>query len=171
MADRTIFLIGFMGCGKSTVSKILADKLRLKMIDSDEYIENCEKMKITEMFEKYGEEYFRERETDFLRKIGEIGPAVVACGGGMAVRRQNAELMKEKGIVIFLTAKPETIYERVRYSSQRPLLNNNMNIGYITKLMEGRMPAYESAGDCKVETDGRAPEDIADEIIEIYSNI
>lgn len=170
MADKNIFLIGFMGCGKSTVSKILADKLKFKRIDSDEYIENSEHMKITEMFEKHGENYFRERETDFLKNLSGSNPVIIACGGGMAMRRNNAELMKEKGIVVFLTAKPETIYDRVKDSTKRPLLNNNMNVGYIKQLMDSRAEAYGGAADFKISTDDRTPGEIADEIIEIYSN-
>lgn len=170
MADKNIFLIGFMGCGKSTVSKILADKLKFKRIDSDEYIENSEHMKITEMFEKHGENYFRERETDFLKNLNGSNPVIIACGGGMAMRRNNAELMKEKGIVVFLTAKPETIYDRVKDSTKRPLLNNNMNVGYIKQLMDSRAEAYGSAADFKISTDDRTPGEIADEIIEIYIN-
>lgn len=172
MADicKNIFLIGFMGCGKSTVSRELADRLKLKRIDSDSYIEKCERMKITEMFEKYGEEYFRERETEFLKDLETDNAVIVACGGGMAMRRQNVELMKEKGTVIFLTAEPDTIYNRVKDSTERPLLNNNMNADYIKELMDRRTGTYNSAADCNISTDGKSPGVIAEEIIEFCSN-
>lgn len=166
---KNIFLIGFMGCGKSTVSKILAARLKFDRIDSDEYIEKHEQMKITEMFEKYGEGYFREKETDFLSEL-ECDSVIIACGGGMAMREQNANIMKEKGIVVFLTAEPETIYDRIKDSTKRPLLNDNMNVGYIKQLMDSRVKAYGAACDYKVSTDGKNPDAIADEIIELYSN-
>lgn len=165
MLKNNVFLIGFMGCGKSTISKMLSEKLGLKMVDSDEYIENEQNMKISDMFKKYGEEYFRKCETEFLVGLSSSEGYIVACGGGMAVNEKNVSLMKQKGTVIMLTATAETIFERVRRSMHRPLLNGNMNIDYIRKLMNERTPAYTNACDCMISTDNKSPSVIADEII------
>lgn len=168
MKDKTnIFLIGFMGCGKSTVSKMLSERLGLKAVDSDEYIENEHNMKISDMFEKYGEEYFRKCETDFLDNLLPDAGYIVACGGGMAVNEKNVCIMKEKGIVVMLDAAAETIFERVRRSTHRPLLYGNMNIDYIRKLMDARMPAYNSACDFRICVDNKSPYVITDEIMDI----
>ena len=165
MLKNNVFLIGFMGCGKSTISKMLSEKLGLKMVDSDEYIENEQNMKISDMFKKYGEVDFRKCDTEFLAGLSSSEGYIVACGGGMAVNEKNVSLMKQKGTVIMLTATAETIFERVRRSTHRPLLNGNMNIDYIRKLMNERTPAYTNACDHMISTDNKSPFVIADEII------
>lgn len=163
--NRNIFLIGFMGCGKSTVSKILSSKLNMEEQDSDAYIENQEKMTIADIFAEKGEEYFRDLETKFLKSLHPQQGVIIACGGGMALREENALLMSQKGTVIMLTAGPETIFERVRYSNNRPLLNNNMNVDYIRDMMDKRIPFYEAASSHIIKTDNKKPAEIADEII------
>ena len=103
-------------------------------------------------------------ETELLRELALTGDTVISCGGGMALRRENVELMKKNGIVILLTAQPDTILERVKGSTSRPLLNGHMNTEYIAELMAERRPAYLAAADAVVETDGRSAEDIAAEV-------
>ena len=162
---HNIFLVGFMGCGKSTISSVLASCLGMKEIDTDAYIENEQGMKIADIFKGYGEKYFRELETAFLEKLPENDSSVIACGGGMAVNEYNVSVMKKCGKVVMLDATPETIYNRVKHSNTRPLLNGNMNVEYIANLLEARKPFYERAYDVKVSTDGRSKEQIAYEII------
>ncbi len=164
---KYIFLIGFMGCGKSTISRELSKRLGVQALDSDACIENEQNMKISDMFERYGEEYFRQCETDFLNNLSPDGGCIIACGGGMAISERNVRIMKDKGMVILLDVSPETVYERVREGRDRPLLNGNMNIEYISKLMSARMPAYESACDIRICVDDKSPYVITDEIVDI----
>ena len=163
---ENIFLIGFMGTGKTTVSRQLGSMLKFLEIDLDQEIELRKQMKISEIFESYGEEYFREIETNLVQEFENKSGYVVSCGGGAVLRQENVESMKKNGTIVLLAATPETVYERVRYGNNRPILNGNMNVEYITELMERRDSFYRAAADITVVTDGRDPEDIAKEIKE-----
>lgn len=165
---KHIYLIGFMGTGKSTVSRKLKSLMKVNEIDMDEAIVHENGMSINEMFEQFGEWYFREKETEMLHKLVKYQPAIISCGGGTVLKKKNVDLMKDSGIIILLTAAPETIYERVKNGRERPILNGHMNVEYIAELMEKRREAYETACDVKVSTDGKTPEKIAKEIMCYY---
>lgn len=162
--NENIMLIGFMGVGKSTISKALSDETGMPEVDVDAYIVEREGMPITEIFDKHGEDYFRDVETKCLREIQEIGGRIVSCGGGAVLRDENVEIMKSGGKILLLTATPETIFERVRYSTNRPILNGHMNVEFIKELMDKRNPRYTAVADVIVETDGKAIETIVREI-------
>ncbi|MBR5127067.1 MAG: shikimate kinase [Roseburia sp.] len=164
---KNIFLIGFMGCGKSTIARKLSQKLGLEQVEMDELIVQEQGMPITEIFEKFGEAYFRDIETDLVRRLKAKDGVVVSCGGGAVLREENRKLMKESGVIIWLTAKPETILMRVKHSTNRPILNGNMNVEYIAELMEKRRACYEDAADYKVATDEKSREEICAEILNI----
>ncbi len=159
-----------MGSGKSTNGKTLSDMTGADLIEMDDEIKKDMNMEITEIFDKYGEPYFRDLETQLIRDITGRAPAIVSCGGGAVLRSENVALMKENGVIVLLEAEPETIYERVSDSTDRPVLNGNMNIGYITDLMEKRRPAYESAADITAVTDGRTSDEICSEILDRVSD-
>lgn len=163
---KHIFLIGFMGTGKSTISKELNYRFGKPEIDTDLWIEEQEGRSIPEIFESEGEDYFRDRETAMLDELGVLKPSVISCGGGMALRDLNVRKMQALGKIVLLTAAPEAIYERVRSSDNRPLLQDHKDVGYIRELMEKRMPFYERAADIQVATDNRMICDIAKEILE-----
>ncbi len=165
-----IYLIGFMGTGKTTISHKLQQLTQAEEIDMDAWIVEKNGMSINDMFEKYGETYFRDRETDAVREIAGYAPAIVSCGGGAVLRDENTKMMKESGRIVLLTATPETVYERVKDSTDRPLLNGNMNVEHIANLMEKRRELYANACDIKVATDGKTPDEIADEILKISQN-
>lgn len=162
---KNIFLIGFMGCGKSTIARALSEKLGVIQVEMDELIVEEQGMPITEIFEKYGEEHFRDIETDLVHRLQEKDGCVVSCGGGAVLREENRDMMKQSGVIVLLTAKPETILERVKNSTKRPVLNGNMNVEYITELMERRRACYEDAADITVATDGKSVEEIFRAII------
>lgn len=162
---KNIFLIGFMGTGKSTIAKALSEKLGIPQIEMDERIEQEQDMPITEIFAKYGEEHFRDIETDLLRRLQEQDGVVVSCGGGAVLREVNRDIMKKSGCIVLLTAKPETILERVKDSTNRPILNGNMNVEYIAELMERRRACYEAAADVVVATDGKSCGEICGEVL------
>ena len=162
-----IYLIGFMGTGKTTISHKLQQLTQAEEIDMDAWIVEKNGMSINDMFEKYGEIYFRDRETDALYEIAGYAPAIVSCGGGAVLRDENTQMMKKTGKIVLLTATPETIYERVKDSTDRPLLNGNMNVEHIASLMEKRRELYANACDLQVATDGKTPDEIAEEILKI----
>ena len=151
-----IYLIGFMGTGKSTVSKSLAKLLGYGEIDTDAWIVRQQNKSIAEIFELQKEKH-----------------KIISCGGGMAMRKENVTLMQKNGVVVLLTAQPETILERVKNDQGRPVLNGNMNVKYIERLLAQRSPFYQAAGEVVVPTDHRAPDDIAQEIkknLEFFKN-
>ncbi len=164
--NRHIILIGFMGVGKSTISRELSRLASRSEIDTDQWIEKKEGRAISDIFEKEGETYFRDLETSMIDELGLIKPAIISCGGGMALRELNVRKLQAIGTVVLLTAKPETIFERVRYNSTRPLLKDNMNIDYIRQMMEKRRAYYEHAATVTVSTDGKIITEIAKEILE-----
>ena len=162
-----IFLIGFMGCGKSTNAACLAEMTGAKQLEMDQMIVENEGMAIADIFKEKGEPYFRELETNLIRSFAGQEPAVISCGGGAVLKEENVRLMKECGKIVLLTATPETIYARVKDSTERPVLNGNMNLAYIEDLMEKRRPKYEAAADVAVVTDGKTAEEICGEILKV----
>ena len=162
-----IFLIGFMGCGKSTNAACLAEMTGARQVEMDQMIVENEGMAIADIFKEKGEAYFRELETDLIKSFAGVEPAVISCGGGAVLKEENVRLMKESGKIVLLTAEPETIYERVKDSTERPVLNGNMNVSYIKDLMEKRRPKYEAAADVTIATDGKTSEEICEEILVI----
>lgn len=163
--DNNIVLIGFMGCGKSTISKALRRFFSMDVIEMDEVIAEQEGMSIPEIFEIHGEQYFRDAETQLLKDLQNQKNVVISCGGGTAMREVNVVEMKKNGKVVLLTAKPETVLERVKNSHDRPLLENNKNVDFIAELMNKRRAKYEAAADIIIETDGKSSLEICEEII------
>ena len=164
-----IMLIGFMGAGKTTVSRELSKMTGRREIDMDAYIVDREGMAIKDIFDKYGEEYFRKKETESLLEIMDMDELIVSCGGGVVVKDENVEHMKNRGVIVLLTATPQTILERVKNSTDRPILNGNMNIEFITELMNKRKDRYLSVADVIVETDDKSVFDICTEIMDKIS--
>ncbi len=161
-----IFLIGFMGAGKSTVANALQEMLGMNYVEMDQLIVEQQKMPISEIFAEYGEDYFRDVESRLLLELQKRSQTIVSCGGGVVVREHNQEIMKTHGRVVLLTARPETVYNRVKDNTDRPILNQNMSVEYIAALQEKRRALYEAAADIVVATDGKTPEEICLEIIE-----
>ncbi len=163
--QANIFLIGFMGTGKSTIAEELKYMIGVDSVEMDQMIVNRTQMSISEIFAKYGEEYFRDLETNLLLEITESESMLVSCGGGTVIRKENVEYMKKSGHIVLLTATPETIYERVKNSTDRPILNQNMSVEFIAELMERRRERYLQAADLVVSTDGKTTEEICEEIL------
>ena len=163
--NYNIFLIGFMGAGKSTISDYLKNVLAMDVVEMDQCIVERQEMSISDIFETYGEEYFRELETNLLIEMQSRSNVVVSCGGGVPMRERNVVEMKKNGRVVLLTAKPETILERVKDNHDRPLLENNKNVSFIADLLEKRRAKYEAAADIVVETDGKSELEICEEMI------
>ena len=160
-----VFLTGFMGCGKSTVGGCLSRLLSLPFTDTDARIEQEQKKTISEIFAQVGEEAFRGLETAALARIGaKEGRQVVSTGGGLPLRRENRSLMKEAGTVVFLRVRPETVYERLRGDTSRPLLWKEDPEAEIRRLLSERTPLYEEAADLILDADEKTPGELAAEI-------
>ena len=161
-----IFKIGFMGAGKSTIAKELKRQLEMNYVEMDQLIVDKQGMSISEIFAEYGEVYFRNLECNTLIELQKSKQTIVSCGGGVVVREDNKDHMKKHGRVVLLTATPETVYNRVKDSTERPILNDHMNVDFIAGLQEKRRALYEAAADVTVATDGKNPEEICREIVE-----
>jgi len=163
--NYNIVLIGFMGAGKSTISEFLKTAFAMDVIEMDQIIAEREGMSISDIFEVYGEQYFRDLETNLLIEMQSRTNVVISCGGGTPMRECNVVEMKKNGRVVLLTAKPETILDRVKDSHDRPLIENNKTVPFISELMEKRREKYEAAADIVIETDGKDELQICEELI------
>lgn len=163
--NYNIVLIGFMGSGKSTISEFLKTAFAMDVIEMDQIIAEREGMSISDIFEVYGEQYFRDLETNLLIEMQSRTNVVISCGGGTPMRECNVVEMKKNGRVVLLTAKPETILDRVKDSHDRPLIENNKTVSFIAELMEKRREKYEAAADIVIETDGKDELQICEELI------
>ncbi len=162
---RNVILIGFMGSGKTTVGLRLSYRLRRPVIDTDKMIEKEEKRTISELFAAEGEESFRAKETQCLRKLlKNTGSYIISVGGGLPLRKENRLLLHELGQVFYLRADAETIYERIKGDRTRPLLQCSDPKTKIRTMMEQRDAYYRDAADVILQVDGKSFEQILDEI-------
>ena len=135
-----VFLCGFMGCGKSTVGRILARRLKCKCTDLDDYIEKQEGMSIPEIFEQKGEPYFREKETEALVAFRETG-GVVATGGGALLSEKNGETAKNAGMVVFIDTDFNVCYSRIKDDPHRPIAASSTR-EQLKERFDDRRPKY-----------------------------
>ena len=147
--NKNIALIGFMGTGKTTISYALHNITGFDEIDSDAYIVEKAKKSISDIFKDDGEAKFRELETLSLKEIGDNFRGIISCGGGAVLKQENVDILKKSGVIIQLYADAETIFERVRYSKTRPILNEDMSVEHISRLMSARDEAYTKAADIR----------------------
>ena len=169
--DYNIVLIGFMGAGKTTVSDYLSTMFDMDIIEMDQEITDREEMSIPDIFATYGEEYFRDLETSLLVELQDRKNVIISCGGGTALRENNVAEMKKNGRVVLLTASPETIYERVKDSDDRPVLKGRKNVDGIAELMEQRREKYEAAADIVVQTDHKTVLQVCEELVQRLSEM
>ena len=137
----------------------------MEVIEMDQIIAEREGMTISDIFEIYGEQYFRNLETNLLIEMQSKTNVVISCGGGTPMRECNVVEMKKNGRVVLLTASPETIFDRVKDSHDRPVIENNKNVTFIADLMEKRRAKYEAAADIVIETDGKDKLEICEELV------
>lgn len=160
-----VALAGFMGTGKSRIGWELSRRLALTFIDTDRVIERVSCMRIADIFQVYGEEVFRNYETEVVRRCLRLDEVVVSTGGGTVVRPENRRLLRSRGPVVVLHASPETIYKRTR-RHKRVLLEMGDPVERVRSLLAERASMYEEVATFKVSTDGRESVDVVEEIVE-----
>jgi len=158
-------MAGFMGTGKSRIGWELSRRLQLTFVDTDRVIERVSCMRITDIFEIYGEQVFRDYETEIVKRCVRLDEVIVSTGGGTSVREENRALLKARGPVVVLTASPETVLKRTR-RHRRPLLEQGDPLERIRDLMRRREAAYDEVAAFKVSTDGRDSIDVVEEIVQ-----
>lgn len=160
---KAIYLTGFMGAGKTTIGEKLAEKLQLKVLDTDQQIEKKLNITIKEIFTKYGEDFFRKEETNILKELP-VNDVIITTGGGIVIREENRKWMKKHGQVVLLSADIETIYNRVHTDTNRPLASKKTK-EELNDLYQTRIAFYE---DCSfsVDTVNKEVTEIVNEIAE-----
>ncbi|MBR6307031.1 MAG: shikimate kinase [Lachnospiraceae bacterium] len=146
---NNIILIGFMGSGKTTIGKILANDLSLEYFDIDEFIEENTKMSIPEIFKKAGESWFRDQESFALSCLTDGSNRLIATGGGIVEREDNLEVLKNGGTVVYLKASPDKLWTRAGKDPNRPL---STDLASFRKLFDRRRSRYEAAADIVIDT-------------------
>lgn len=168
---KHIILIGFMGSGKSTYGKLLANKMGYSFVDTDHYIERKEGRSINDIFSDDGEEYFRNLETEVLGELMEKSePQVLALGGGTPLKEQNRKLIKD-GYTIFLKITADEAYDRLKDDAERPLLNVKDPKTKIEELLSVRNPIYEKAADYVLVEKNKTLDDIFYELSKLVREL
>jgi len=165
LGKRLIVLVGMMGAGKSTIGRRLAARLRLPFFDADTEIEAAHRMSIPEIFERFGEPYFRDGEMRVIARLLDGGPAVLAPGGGALKREETRQRIRDQAVSIWLKADADTIMKRVKRRADRPLLQTTDPAGTVGRLIEEREPVYQRA-DITIWSRDVPHEKIVDECIE-----
>ena len=166
MKQNNIILVGMMGAGKTTIGKELLNVLKdYTLIDMDSEIENREKMKISEIFEKYGEKYFRELETNLLKELSKNQNQIISTGGGVFEKEENRNILKETGTVFYLKASAEKLFDRIKSQTHRPLLQQGFGVEKVKSILDTREANYSKA-DIIIDTENELPQNIVKRIVE-----
>lgn len=156
---KNIILTGFMGVGKTSVGTRLAKDLGYTFVDTDTLIESDQRMTISDIFSKLGEPHFRDVESRIIHEVMQGESQVVSTGGGAVIRDENRSVMKKTGLVVCLTARPETIYERIKQETHRPLLQTADPKAKIKELLDSREKFYVQA-DVIIDTSDKSVDDV-----------
>jgi len=170
-ADKSIVLIGFMGTGKSVVGRVLEDKTGLRRFDTDEIISSRFNMPVEEIFSTQGEKRFRDVETETLGSLLGNEPAIIVTGGGIVLRAENVDLLKQMGTVVWLDSDEATLRTRIHRLSDRPLLRTANPGASLSELLAAREPLYRKAADLRVDISQKNPEEIAEMILRNIRNL
>lgn len=167
--DRCIVLVGMMGVGKTSVGRRLAERLNMDFVDADDEIELASGMKISEIFDKFGEDYFRDGERRVIMRLVDGPPKIIATGGGAFINDETRTLIKEKALSIWLNADIDVLVDRVSRRSHRPLLKNKNPREVLTQLGETRNPYYAQA-DIHIRSDTAPHAATIDNILKAMKN-
>lgn len=167
---RNIVLIGFMGCGKSSVGRRIASQTGRRFVDTDEAVSAREGRSISRIFAERGEAHFRELETAALKEFAGTTGIVLATGGGIILREENREALRRIGPVVWLDADPNILFERVSRNKKRPLLHTDDPRATFEALLAARRPIYEATADFRIDSTGLSHDDVARLAIEKASD-
>tara|TARA_Y100000590_G_scaffold57526_2_gene60584 strand:- start:31746 stop:32270 length:525 start_codon:yes stop_codon:yes gene_type:complete len=151
MSSKIIFIVGLMGSGKTSVGKILAKKIGRQFFDTDQEIIRNENLNISQIFDKHGENYFRELEYKVLTKLKNNTESIISTGGGIVLKKENIDIMTDNGIIIFLNIDVKTQITRIKNKKNRPLLDSNNLKDDLKNMKNGRDKIYESIADYIVD--------------------
>jgi shikimate kinase len=165
---KNISLIGFMGSGKTTVGKILAEKLDFLFIDIDRVIELKDGRKISDIFRIYGEDYFRKLETEVIKKIYKNKNCVFACGGGVIERKENVKVIKENSFVVYLSISPAVAIKRLKDVTDRPLIEVQNREKTIKEMIIKRDSLYRESAHLIINNDNIGPDKASEEILKRF---
>ena len=164
-----IVLIGFMGTGKTSVGQRISEKLQMPMVDTDTIVETDNQMIIGEIFDRYGEDYFRNLENAAVHKASKYTNHIISTGGGVVLRIENLNLLRENGLLFCLRATPEEIFKRIKDESHRPLLIDSNPPNKIRRLLQKRQAQYQRI-EHQIETTDLSIEEVTNQIIGIYQS-
>ena len=167
---KNIFLIGMMGSGKSSIAKIVSNKLDMQLCDTDTEIELLSQMSINEIFNKYGEKRFREMEKRYFVEMAKQNNIIFATGGGIILNQESRSTLLNKGVTFFLDTSIELLLDRIKNFSNRPLLSNSNKSEFLVKLYSDRVQYYKSSCHYKIKTDLFNQEEISNQIIDKFNN-
>ncbi len=163
-SDQNIALIGFMAVGKSVVGRKLAQRLKRRFVDLDKTIEKCEGIKVREIFENKGEPYFRQVETKALASVLRENGQVISTGGGVVLSEDNLRLLRDRSLIVCLSADVDTIVRRAGSRQQRPLLMATDKAQRINELLEQRQKYYADAH-IEIDTSNLTVDEVVEKII------
>jgi len=164
-----IYLIGYRGSGKTTIGKKISKSLKFVFSDTDELIVQNEKRSIPEIFATSGEQYFREKESEILRRVAFINRTVVATGGGIILSEANRALIKKTGFCVYLKAGNKILSSRIEGDDNRPPLTGLSLSAEIENVLRTRAPLYEITADMTVDTGSLSPENCSEIIIDSFT--
>lgn len=171
MIRKNIILVGFMGCGKSTIGRGLSAGLKYEFLDTDIKIQNDMGMSISSIFQEYSESYFRKLERNLCKMVALNAPMIVATGGGIIKEVTNIDTLKIGGVIIYLKNTAQKIYKNIKYDTSRPLLNVENKEAKIKELLEQRIPLYEKCADITVDVSELKIDESINLIINIINNL
>ena len=164
MDSKNIFIVGAMGSGKSSIGKLLAQSCQMQFLDTDYEIEQNSKYDITTIFEKFGEEEFRNKETGLLESLSRVKNHIIATGGGIILKQENIDIMKKMGLIVFLDINLKAQIKRVKYRKHRPLLKNTDLEKKLKDLKSKRDPIYNTISDYIIDVSGKDKNTVVEEI-------
>ena len=166
-----LWLVGMMGSGKTAVGSLVADRIGLPFVDTDTLVEKATGQTIAAIWDTGGEVAFRDLETEQILSVEKVGEdLVVATGGGAVLRAENVSAMQRSGMVVWLTAHPEVLAERLGDAVSRPLLVGGLVGGRLAELLSKRSRGYAAAAHCVVETGGKSPDEVAREVMDLWND-
>jgi shikimate kinase len=167
---QSIVLIGFMGVGKSSTGRALARKTGLPRFDTDEIVSKRFDLSVAEIFTKFGEEDFRDAETEALRQLSEATTAIIVTGGGIVLRPENVTMLRQLGRIVSLEADADTLFRRISRRATRPLLQTENPRATLVELLRIRDPLYHEAADVRLDTSHLTHDEAAEAILKVLKN-